>query len=70
MATLIELGVDPSDLGPDTDPSTMPEAVQAFLDEVMANPPHMAQGMIQEFVVTAVGTESGPLPGGEVEAAA
>ena len=70
MAKLIELGVDPSDLGPDTDPSTMPEAVQAFLDEVMANPPHMAQGMIQEFVVTAVGTESGPLPGGEVEAAA
>jgi hypothetical protein len=31
-------------------------------DESMANPPHRAQGMIQEFVVTAEGTEVGPLP--------
>ena len=67
MATLIELGVDPSDLGPDTDPSTMPEDVQQFLNEVMGNPPHMAQGMIQEFVVTAEGTEVGPLPEAEVD---
>ena len=67
MATLIELGVDPSDLGPDTDPSTMPEDVQQFLNEVMGNPPHMARGMIQEFVVTAEGTEVGPLPEGEVD---
>ena len=68
MARLIELGVDPSDLGPDTDPSTMPQAVQEFLDEVMANPPHMAQGMIQEFVVTEAGTETGPLPAEEAAA--
>ena len=58
----IELGVDPSVLGPDTDPSTLSPEVQAFIEEVMANPPHMAQGMIQEFVVTAEGTEVGPLP--------
>ena len=62
MSKLIELGVDPDDLGPDTDPATMPEEVQDFFDEIMANPPHMAQGMIQEFVVTAEGTEVGPLP--------
>lgn len=62
MAKLIELGVDPSVLGPDTDPSTLPPEAQEFLNEVMANPPHLAQGMIQEFVVTAEGTEAGPLP--------
>ena len=45
-------------LGPDTDPADMPPEVQA----IMANPPHMALGMIQEFVVTAEGTEVGPLP--------
>ena len=67
MATLVELGVDPSDLGPDADSSTMPEDVQQFLDEVMGNPPHMAQGMIQEFTVTAEGTEVGPLPEAEVD---
>ena len=65
MAKLIELGVDPSTLGPDTDPSTLSPEVQEFLGEVMANPPHMAQGMIQEFVVTAAGTEVGPLPAEE-----
>ena len=61
-AKLEELGVDLSTLGPDTDPSTLSPEVQAYLGEVWANPPHMAQGMIQEFVVTAVGTEVGPLP--------
>ena len=67
MATLIELGVDPSDLGPDTDPSTMPEDVQQFLNEVKVNPAHMAQGMIQEFLFPPEGTEVGPLPEGEVD---
>lgn len=62
MAKLIELGVDPGVLGPDTDPSTLSPEAQAFIEEVMGNPPHMAQGMIQEFVVTADGTEVGPLP--------
>ena len=64
-AKLEELGVDISTLGPDTDPSTLSPEVQAFLGEVMANPPHMAQGMIEEFVVTAEGTEVGPLPAEE-----
>ncbi|MGD8485740.1 MAG: hypothetical protein PVG27_04725 [Chloroflexota bacterium] len=68
MAKLIELGVDPSSLGPETDPSTLSPEVQAFLDEVMGNPPHLAQGMIQEFVVTAGGTEVGPLPAEEESA--
>lgn len=45
-------------LGPDTDPADAPPEVQAL----MANPPHLALGMIQEFTVTAAGTEIGPLP--------
>ena len=67
-AELEELGVDISTLGPDTDPSTMSAEVQAYLEGVMGNPPHMAQGMIQEFVVTAEGTEVGPLPAEEAAA--
>lgn len=65
MAKLIELGIDPSTLGPDTDPSSMPPEAQAFMEEVMANPPHIAMGMVQELVVTAEGTEAGPLPAEE-----
>jgi hypothetical protein len=57
-AVLAAAGVDLSSLGPDTDPTTLPEDVQA----IMANPPHLAAGMIQEFTVTAAGTEPGPLP--------
>ncbi len=53
-------------LGPDTDPADMPPEVQA----IMANPPHMALGMIQEFVVTAEGTEVGPLPEAAADAMA
>ena len=45
-------------LGPDTDPADMPPEVQA----IMANPPHVELGMIQEFTVTPAGTEIGPLP--------
>jgi plastocyanin len=45
-------------LGPDTNPEDLPPEVQA----IMANPPHLALGMIQEFTVTAAGTEVGPLP--------
>jgi plastocyanin len=61
MAKLEELGIDLSTLSPETDPSTLSPEVQEFLGEVMGNPPHLAQGMIQEFVVTAEGTEVGPL---------
>ena len=61
-AKLIELGVDFSTLGPETDLADLPPEVQAFFGEVMANPMHMTQGMIQEFAVTAEGTEIGPLP--------
>ena len=48
----------PEDLGPETDPTTLPAEVQA----IMSNPPHLAVGMLQEFNVTAAGTEPGPLP--------
>jgi plastocyanin len=47
-------------LGPDTDPADVPPEVQ----ELMANPPHVALGMLQAFTVTAEGTEPGPLPSG------
>lgn len=57
-AVLAAAGMGPDDLGPDTDPATLPEEVQA----IMANPPHLAAGMIQQFTVTAAGTEVGPLP--------
>jgi plastocyanin len=66
-AKLAEVGVDLSMLGPDTDPSTLSPEAQAVVGEFMANPPHFTQGMIQEFTVTAAGTELGPLP--EMEAA-
>jgi plastocyanin len=65
-AKLEEFGVDISALGPETDPETFSPEAQAFLGEVLANPPHFTQGMIQEFTVTAAGTEVGPLP--EMEA--
>ncbi|MEX1296538.1 MAG: hypothetical protein AB1Z67_10235 [Candidatus Limnocylindrales bacterium] len=45
-------------LGPDANPEDMPPEIQAL----MANPPHLALGMIQEFTVTPAGTEVGPLP--------
>ena len=45
-------------LGPDANPEDMPPELQA----IMANPPHLALGMIQEFTVTPAGTEVGPLP--------
>jgi plastocyanin len=45
-------------LGPEANPEDMPPEVQA----IMANPPHFALGMIQEFTVTPAGTEVGPLP--------
>ena len=45
-------------LGPDADPAEAPPEVQ----ELAGNPPHLALGMIQEFTVTAAGTDVGPLP--------
>jgi hypothetical protein len=50
----------------DTPPEEWPAEAQAIL----ANPPHLAAGMIQEFVVTTEGTEVGPLPGGDTDEAA
>jgi plastocyanin len=44
-------------LGPDTNPEDLSPELQAL----MANPPHLALGMIQEFTVTPAGTEVGPL---------
>ena len=52
-------------MGPDADPADAPPEVQA----IMANPPHLALGMLQEFTVTAAGTEPGPLPAEASEAA-
>jgi hypothetical protein len=45
-------------LGPETNPEDLSPELQAL----MANPPHLALGMIQEFTVTPAGTEVGPLP--------
>jgi plastocyanin len=56
------VGFDPSQMDADTDPSTLPPAVQELLASIESNPPHMALGMIQEFRVTEAGTEVGPLP--------
>lgn len=50
-------------VGPDADPASLPEEVQAIL----ANPPHFALGMVQEFTVTAPGTTPGPLPAAAAE---
>ena len=69
MEKLIELGIDPSALGPDTDPSTFSPEAQAFMEEIMGNPPHLAMGMVQELVVTAEGTEVGPVAADEGMAA-
>jgi hypothetical protein len=57
------LGITPDMLGPDTDPADLPPEAQ----ELMANPPHLAAGMLQEFVVTAEGTEAGELPEAEAD---
>jgi plastocyanin len=51
-------GIDLDSLGPDMDPTTLSQEAQAF----MAAPPHLAAGMVQEFLVAAAGTEVGPLP--------
>jgi hypothetical protein len=53
-----EAGVDITAMGPETDVATLPPEIQA----IMGNPPHLAFGMVQEFTVTAEGTEVGPLP--------
>ena len=42
-------GVDIMTMGPETDLASLPEEVQA----IFANPPHLAAGMIQPFMVTA-----------------
>lgn len=57
------LGFDPTTFDPEnTDPSTLPTEVQELMTEIGANPQHQELGMIQEFIVTADGTEIGPLP--------
>jgi hypothetical protein len=45
-------------MGPDMNMEDLPADVQA----IMANPQHLALGMIQEFTVTPAGTEVGPMP--------
>ena len=55
-AVLEANGVDIMSMGEDTDPSTLPEEVQA----IFANPPHLAAGMIQPFTVTAAEGEAAP----------
>jgi plastocyanin len=55
---LAAAGVDLEQLGPDLDPATLSEEAQA----IMNAPPHLAAGMLQEFTVTAAGTEAGPMP--------
>jgi len=45
-------------MNPEFDPETASPEAQAL----MQSPPHMALGMLQEFTVTAAGTEPGPLP--------
>jgi S-formylglutathione hydrolase FrmB len=53
-------------LGSGRDLAGAPPEVQA----IMANPPHYSLGMIQEFAVTAEGTEVGPMPVEEPRATA
>ena len=53
-------------MGPGMDPEALPEDVQALL----ANPPHVALGMIQPFEVTPAGTEVGPMPEAPADEAA
>lgn len=47
-------GVDIMTMSEDTDPATLPAEVQA----IFANPPHMAAGMIQQFVVADAATDA------------
>ena len=56
------VGIDITQLDPETDPSEMPPEAQELFASLESNPPHMALGMIQEFTVTEAGTEVGPLP--------
>ncbi len=53
-AKLAEFGVDITTLGADTDPADLPVEAQAYLEETMTTGvPHLMNGMIQEFTVTA-----------------
>jgi hypothetical protein len=59
---LEEAGLTLEMLGPEADPSAMPAEAVALFEELSANPPHMALGMVQEFAVTAADSSPGPLP--------
>jgi len=59
------VGLDLTQLDPETDPSELPPEAQELFASLESNPPHMALGMVQEFWVTEAGTEVGPLPGDE-----
>jgi plastocyanin len=53
-AKLEEFGVDITTLDEDTDMAELPAEAQAYLQEVMTTGvPHLVNGMIQEFTVTA-----------------
>lgn len=56
------LGVDPQQIDPEADPSTLAPGVAELLAEIESNPEHQDLGMLQEFTVTEAGTEVGPLP--------
>ncbi len=64
------VGIDPYTLDPNADASDLPPEAQELFASLESNPPHMALGMIQEFWVTEVGTEVGPLPSQAAEDAA
>lgn len=47
-------GLDIMDMGPETDPATLPEEIQA----IFMNPTHMDGGMVQTFVVTEAAADA------------
>ena len=57
---LAALGI--TDLGPDMDVSGLSPEAQEYVAALDEAPPHFVLGMVQEFTVTAAGTEVGPLP--------
>lgn len=60
-AKLEEFGVDITTLDENTDMAELPAEAQAYLEEVMTTGvPHLVNGMIQEFTVTAAEGDTEP----------
>ena len=57
---LAALGI--TDLGPEMDVSGLSPEAQEYVAALDEAAPHFVLGMVQEFTVTAAGTEVGPLP--------